>query len=989
MRCMRSDIMLNHAGTQQFVSNPISIHAFDLGDWGDENCSIDLSVIEATAFEARCVNEAHRSTELDSHIRAASTSDSAASDSGDQAPTSEVALTVLTASAPVTKKFRLSPDGKLEKQTAAQVWSGNLSVRRLGNLRDFADLLIGLTPDQCVVYGVGPRDELRLTTRSSWYASGCPEDSVPRTAEAFAWPSGRGILMLDYDAPKDGAAALTEDELIAAVHAACPMLAESDALWWPSTSSEIYNAETGEQLAGVKGQRIYFILDDASDIPRAGKSLLTHLWAAGHGRFEVSSSGSMLERGMFDASVWQTNRIDFVGGAVCDAPLEQRRGFPVLLEGAYRAVNSYSAIPDPSAEVVNMAERNKIAAKARVAAESAQKREIWVESRTACIKAQNPSLKPEDVSRMVNYAIDPERRQLMADWQIIVIGDDGRESCVTVNQILDNPEKYHHKLTLDPLEPDYDGRRTVGKLFLYGGCPNLNSFSHGGAKFVLSRDVVRIEIVAGRENDAINGLLKVMRNSPELFDFGTTVVKINDGKTLSLNDASLRYWVGSAVQFFSAKNTASGQRIDVLQNPPLSICKTVLSLVGQRNLKPLQAVITAPTLREDGTVLATPGYDTASGLFLDFNDDDAFPIPMFPTEGQARKALETLWFPFSQFPFVDGLARAAHLSALLTASIRPAIPTAPAFGYDAPTQGSGKTLLAQCVAVIATGNAPEVYPHVAGNDDNEMRKRLFAALLGGERAIVLDNILGVFDSAALASLLTSPLYKDRILGKSASSTVPNNAITLLTGNNMMLAGDMPRRVLVCRIDPQSETPFDRSFAVDPLSYCLANRQKMIAAALTLIRYYLSAKISRPGAGRMASFEEWDDWVRQTIIFLGDTIASGQFGDVMEMVKQNQSEDPDQESLRNFLYALQGCFGDRSFSANEIASACQRGISSESADGKLRDAVIAILPKGNISALGVGKALSYRRNRICDGLQLKLVSDNKNGRKWRVVANSLH
>jgi hypothetical protein len=91
-------------------------------------------------------------------------------------------------------------------------------------------------------------------------------------------------------------------------------------------------------------------------------------------------------------------------------------------------------------------------------------------------------------------------------------------------------------------------------------------------------------------------------------------------------------------------------------------------------------------------------------------------------------------------------------------------------------------LLAQCVAALSTGSTPEIYPHISDRDDAEMRKRLFAALLAGDRAILLDNILGTFDSAAMASLLTTEMYKDRILSKSESPTVPNNAIVLLTGD---------------------------------------------------------------------------------------------------------------------------------------------------------------------------------------------------------------
>src|SRR5690606_36965804 len=101
------------------------------------------------------------------------------------------------------------------------------------------------------------------------------------------------------------------------------------------------------------------------------------------------------------------------------------------------------------------------------------------------------------------------------------------------------------------------------------------------------------------------------------------------------------------------------------------------------------------------------------------------------------------------------------------------LPTSPAFGLDAATQSSGKTLLAQCVGALAEGRDPDIWPHTKGRDDEETRKRLFTALSSGSRVLVWDNILGQFDSAAIASPLTAPVYKDRVLGKSEAPSVPN------------------------------------------------------------------------------------------------------------------------------------------------------------------------------------------------------------------------
>jgi hypothetical protein len=56
---------------------------------------------------------------------------------------------------------------------------------------------------------------------------------------------------------------------------------------------------------------------DRYGCPYAGEALLIRLWARGIGRFEVSSSGALLERGLFDGSVWPRDHdLDPLDGTV-------------------------------------------------------------------------------------------------------------------------------------------------------------------------------------------------------------------------------------------------------------------------------------------------------------------------------------------------------------------------------------------------------------------------------------------------------------------------------------------------------------------------------------------------------------------------------------------------------------------------------------------------------------------------------------------------
>ena len=358
-----------------------------------------------------------------------------------------------------------------------------------------------------------------------------------------------------------------------------------------------------------------------------------------------------------------------------------------------------------------------------------------------------------------------------------------------------------------------------------------------------------------------------------------------------------------------------------------------------------------------------------------------------PGRGEITRALTELMYPFGSFPLVDHLARGGLLAALLTAVARPALATAPAFAMDAPVQGSGKTLLASCVAALATGHVPEIWPHTAGRDDEEIRKRLFAALRDGTTALIWDNITGVFDSAALAAAITAPVLRDRVLGRSESLSIPNRALLLLTGNNLCPAGDLPRRIITIRIDPGTDAPFARQFDLDPLDYVLDHRTELACAALVLIRGWLSSGAAR-AEGRMASFEAWDDLVRQTVCWIGTEIAPGEFGDPLDLVRRAQGSDPEQESLFALLEALDNVFASRWFTARE---ACQRASRARAdhyaaaGEKALAEALADIGGERSLaSTKSVGRILQFREGRIVFGLRL-LSRSGRSGREYRIEA----
>jgi hypothetical protein len=188
-------------------------------------------------------------------------------------------------------------------------------------------------------------------------------------------------------------------------------------------------------------------------------------------------------------------------------------------------------------------------------------------------------------------------------------------------------------------------------------------------------------------------------------------------------------------------------------NPPTEVAPTLLSAVGDWLCTPhLSGIVQAPTLRLDGTVLQTPGYDVRSGLYFDSCGLE-FPCIMdSPSRADAQKALEMLLATISDFPYVDSASRSVMLAAILTPLCRHAMRSAPIIGFSAPAPGSGKTLQSHLPAYIATGLPARLFslPQTL----EEAKKRYLAILLEGAPIAVIDNVERPIRDDALCTILT-------------------------------------------------------------------------------------------------------------------------------------------------------------------------------------------------------------------------------------------
>lgn len=884
-----------------------------------------------------------------------------------------IAATVITANKPahLSKRFSLAEDGTLVKTPGGQLASGTAETKCFPCFDAFVSSLAELTPRQAMTWGVTCHDRARIVAQDA--VDRITDETMPviaRNREHFSYPAGPAIFMVDYDPPKHAETVYTNDELLALLYAVCPALRDAPHVLTATASSFIYHGD--KQLVGQRGRRIYVLEAQGRDIARAGAVLFKRLQLAGLGHIEIGQAGQALERGIIDACVYQPERLDFNGGADCVPPLDQRRPAPVVINAEAPPLDTRAALPDltPAEE----AKRREIVAalKANAAPEAAKRREAWAEEQVGRILSRTgktPVSHPRDADKLREiYRNATNHSDLYGGFALAMA--DGKT--VTVAEVLATPDKYHGQRLADPLEPSYGNDPRIAVLNLRAaGKPYVYSHAHGGIRYSLRRERRSHMVQAGERLAAVEAALGAMRGDGTLYERNSEIVRVtDDGVIVPLSQAGLLLELDRLVRW--QKHTKAGDITPC--DCPRPVAEGVTAMVGKWGLPKLTAVTTAPLYHPRADrIIERDGFDTETGILVVCPDLDEWPgVPTNPTQEHVKDALEIIWWPFLAFPFCGPLDRGVFLAALLTAMGRPAYSTAPGFLIVASTAGSGKSLLARCLSFIAGCETPAVM--TGAEDDAEMRKRLVAVGRRGAAAIVLDNLTGYLDSDALCAWTTSEYLSDRILGVSEEIMVRTGGLLLATGNNVVPKGDLCRRILTCRIEAEMETPWKRSFDLDPAQYCKDNRLAMIAAGLTILRFYMARP--NPLRDRTASFESWSDTIRRAVV----GVAADELMDVSDPVGSIDAayaEDPETAKLRALLTVWNDRYGKAPSTVAQVKADAVN-------DDALKAALEEIAWDGReINPRRLGRWIERNAGRIVDGLKFERAGKVNGSLSWRV------
>lgn len=356
--------------------------------------------------------------------------------------------------------------------------------------------------------------------------------------------------------------------------------------------------------------------------------------------------------------------------------------------------------------------------------------------------------------------------------------------------------------------------------------------------------------------------LKAKNLPPYLFRYGDQIIRLvfNENGTVKiepLDKSRLRHELARAAVF----RYYEGEDLRVFQ-PPSSIVDDMLA-DPKPPLPVLERIVNAPIFSKDGQLQIHPGYCPSTRCYLNFNDASLIQdVPMIPSDADIARGKELTYEFIDDFSFTSHAERTHAMALYLSQFVREMIlGPAPMYIIEAPSPGTGKTLLAQVLTYPATGFFLEAMSE--GRNDEEMRKRITAKLMRSLTFVFIDNVRHQVAYSSLASAITSTFWEDRLLGASRTVRLQMKSTWVITGNNPSLSSEISRRSVRIRLDTGHEQPWLRKPEgfkhPNLLAWVKENRNQLIRAALILVQNWIAK--GKPAPTNIPTLGMFEDWCR--------------------------------------------------------------------------------------------------------------------------------
>ena len=404
-----------------------------------------------------------------------------------------------------------------------------------------------------------------------------------------------------------------------------------------------------------------------------------------------------------------------------------------------------------------------------------------------------------------------------------------------------------------------------------------------------------VRVIASKETDLLEHALTAMVETKKFYTMAGQIVIVNRETTRSMatgetivsakliplpDSISMGSWLTREIQFIQQilDKAAMTYKDQLIKAPPSLSSELSNPHTFRGELPVITTMSTTPLITRSGRIVDNHwGYDEELTTFFACRH----PVKIYHPD----ESLKILNEPFLDFPFaLGGITEcvtgedtscsmlgfkygryyAAAISSILAGVVRPAIPICPAYVVTSSQWGDGKSVLSSAIACsVGMEDGTANSPLTRGGSDEEQEKQISSVLARGKRVIIYDNHDGEFRSPALTEVLTSAIPEFRILGKSETKSVPNRAVYILNGVNMVLAGDMQTRSVMIRLARTDLSSYRKFKHHDISGWCFDNSDKLVSASVSLISWAL--KQADGNWKPTHRFKDWDYLVRRTIL----------------------------------------------------------------------------------------------------------------------------
>lgn len=431
----------------------------------------------------------------------------------------EIRTSLVRYDRPVGKRLEKTSDGTLKKSSLldARGGPGEIVNKRFATAEEAFDFHLEVDSSHMFLTGTFADDCHATKALPEYWRNRARQELEWDHAETFASLTGqylafreeRGLVRIDIDTCKASAVFpeaptefATAEDVRAAMLDILPEAAETPMLVRLSSSSLIVDQESGELLSGAGGWRVLMPIADARETPRILQLIHDRCWAQKVGAFAyVDKGGAVQIRSLADLALARPTQPDYPC-AELGKGLSYQEGAAAMfaLEG-----------PDLDLRTVQLGQDE-----ARIANNNIQEAKLALKDKARDVKDARKTAHAQLLQQRGVCAPSARKLAEARYERNMLVGSDvvdfeGARPVSVADLLGARGQDLDNQSCCDPIEPDYDDGRLVGRFYWNDGeHPGVFSFARGGRFVELRYDLESAKNAISAANTDTQEIVRIL-----------------------------------------------------------------------------------------------------------------------------------------------------------------------------------------------------------------------------------------------------------------------------------------------------------------------------------------------------------------------------------------------------------------------------------------------------------------------------------------------